>query len=267
MLFVTTTLQLCFALVPCARSWIAPAGLVWCQNICMGTLLKRIKLFALSCRLTESEKQRSEKCSIPGESAEIAARSCLLQLLWSLSARVRATEIALSGRLFVLCASLYRPAGAPVVSAAALGLYPTDDLAAAKCDAIMDSSTDFSTSLRPSFMEKDEAKKVRLGLKAIRPRRGTDGFLAGACGECWGPYSTFLSGRFLCRSLVLCVWWGSIVTTSSRGWNGAFFLCPLVFSTPTIVQRFPSASTDRFAFIAHVQMEMRADLAANYIPS
>lgn len=44
--------------------------------------------------------------------------------------------------------------------ASAAGLYPTDDLAAAKVDAIMDSSTDFGINVRPSFMEKDAAKKV-----------------------------------------------------------------------------------------------------------
>lgn len=41
------------------------------------------------------------------------------------------------------------------------GLYPSDDLAAAKCDAIMDCATDYYINIRPSFMEKDEAKKVR----------------------------------------------------------------------------------------------------------
>lgn len=60
---------------------------------------------------------------------------------------------------------MYRPpagaagGGAAVVGAAS-GLYPTDDVAAAKCDAIMDSSTDFSTNMRPSFLEQDAAKKV-----------------------------------------------------------------------------------------------------------
>lgn len=51
-------------------------------------------------------------------------------------------------------------ASAAAASAAASGLYPTDDLAAAKVDAIMDSSTDLGANIRPSFMEKDTAKKV-----------------------------------------------------------------------------------------------------------
>ena len=42
----------------------------------------------------------------------------------------------------------------------ASGLYPTDDLAAAKIDAIMDCSADLSLNIRPSFMEQDTAKKV-----------------------------------------------------------------------------------------------------------
>ena len=43
------------------------------------------------------------------------------------------------------------------------GLYPTDDLEAAKCDAVIDSIVDFGMRMRPTFMEKDEAKKVSGG--------------------------------------------------------------------------------------------------------
>ncbi|CAM9452571.1 unnamed protein product [Ectocarpus sp. 6 AP-2014] len=42
------------------------------------------------------------------------------------------------------------------------GLYPSDDLAAAKCDATMDCATDYYINIRPSFMEKDEAKKMEM---------------------------------------------------------------------------------------------------------
>ncbi|CAB1115929.1 unnamed protein product [Ectocarpus sp. CCAP 1310/34] len=42
------------------------------------------------------------------------------------------------------------------------GLNPSDDLAAAKCDAIMDCVTDLHINIRPSFMEKDEAKKMEM---------------------------------------------------------------------------------------------------------
>eukprot|EP00903_Cladosiphon_okamuranus_P011629 g10938.t1 len=42
------------------------------------------------------------------------------------------------------------------------GLYPTDDLTAAKVDAIMDCSTDFGTNMRPSFLEKDMDKKMEM---------------------------------------------------------------------------------------------------------
>lgn len=45
-------------------------------------------------------------------------------------------------------------------AAAAAGLYPSDALDAAKCDAIMDCAGDFYVNARPSFMEKDETKKV-----------------------------------------------------------------------------------------------------------
>lgn len=40
------------------------------------------------------------------------------------------------------------------------GLYPTDDLEAARCDAIMDCTTDFYVNLAPSLREEDNAKKV-----------------------------------------------------------------------------------------------------------
>jgi len=43
---------------------------------------------------------------------------------------------------------------------AGAGLYPTDDLEAAKCDAIIDSSVDFGINVLPSMYENDEAKKV-----------------------------------------------------------------------------------------------------------
>ncbi|CAN0518827.1 unnamed protein product, partial [Scytosiphon promiscuus] len=43
------------------------------------------------------------------------------------------------------------------------GLYPSDDLEAAKCDSVLDCATDFGINIRPSFMEKDQAKKVRKG--------------------------------------------------------------------------------------------------------
>ncbi|CAM9664742.1 unnamed protein product [Hapterophycus canaliculatus] len=42
------------------------------------------------------------------------------------------------------------------------GLYPSDPLDAAKCDAILDCATDFGTAARPSFIEKDEAKKLEM---------------------------------------------------------------------------------------------------------
>lgn len=46
--------------------------------------------------------------------------------------------------------------------ALATGLYPTDDLEAAKCDAVMDCSPDFMGKVRPSYYEKGE-KKVKMG--------------------------------------------------------------------------------------------------------
>lgn len=42
-----------------------------------------------------------------------------------------------------------------------IGLYPADDLDAAKCDAVMDCGTDLSGNVRPSMLEKDDEKKVR----------------------------------------------------------------------------------------------------------
>jgi len=53
----------------------------------------------------------------------------------------------------------YPHVGASTFTAAA-GLYPTEDLEAAKCDAIMDSAVDYRTVLLPSYMEQDEVKKV-----------------------------------------------------------------------------------------------------------
>ena len=41
------------------------------------------------------------------------------------------------------------------------GLYPTGELEAAKCDAVLDSVIDIKMNARPVFIEKDEAKKVR----------------------------------------------------------------------------------------------------------
>ncbi len=55
---------------------------------------------------------------------------------------------------------MHRLPAATAAVAATAGLYPTDDLEAAKCDAIMDSSVDFNMAIRPSFKEQDEAKKV-----------------------------------------------------------------------------------------------------------
>lgn len=40
------------------------------------------------------------------------------------------------------------------------GLYPTDDLEAAKCDAIMDCTVDLVYKVIPILSGKDEAKKV-----------------------------------------------------------------------------------------------------------
>ena len=40
------------------------------------------------------------------------------------------------------------------------GLYPSDDFEAAKCDALMDSATDFVAIVRPYLQEKGEARKV-----------------------------------------------------------------------------------------------------------
>lgn len=40
------------------------------------------------------------------------------------------------------------------------GLYPSDNLEAAKCDATIYSVTDFYVNARPCIMEKDQAKKV-----------------------------------------------------------------------------------------------------------
>ena len=45
------------------------------------------------------------------------------------------------------------------------GLYPSDDLEAAKCDSVLDCATDFGVNIRPSFIEKDQAKKVRKGAR------------------------------------------------------------------------------------------------------
>lgn len=42
------------------------------------------------------------------------------------------------------------------------GLYPTDDLEAAKCDAVMACTVDLSMNMRPSFREQDEAKKLEM---------------------------------------------------------------------------------------------------------
>nr|WEU39139.1 glutathione S-transferase [Saccharina japonica] len=42
------------------------------------------------------------------------------------------------------------------------GLYPSDNLEAAKCDAILDSATDFYINIRPAYIEKDQAKKLEL---------------------------------------------------------------------------------------------------------
>ena len=44
--------------------------------------------------------------------------------------------------------------------ASTAGLYPTDDLEAAKCDAIMDCTVDIRTAVIPSIREQDQAKKV-----------------------------------------------------------------------------------------------------------
>eukprot|EP00904_Undaria_pinnatifida_P002388 jgi/Undpi1/1214/HiC_scaffold_107.g14128.m1 len=43
------------------------------------------------------------------------------------------------------------------------GLYSSDDLGAAKCDAIIDCITDFYVNARQCITEKDQAKKVELG--------------------------------------------------------------------------------------------------------
>ncbi len=51
-------------------------------------------------------------------------------------------------------------AAAAAAAAAGAGLYPTDDLEAAKCDAIIDSAVDFGINVLPSMRESDEAKKV-----------------------------------------------------------------------------------------------------------
>ncbi|WP_411024211.1 hypothetical protein, partial [Salmonella sp. s58408] len=42
------------------------------------------------------------------------------------------------------------------------GLYPSDDLEAAKCDAVLDSATDFFINLRPAYIENDQAKKLEM---------------------------------------------------------------------------------------------------------
>ena len=41
------------------------------------------------------------------------------------------------------------------------GLYPTDYLEAAKCDAILGSTGDMYMRFSPMYVEKDEARKVR----------------------------------------------------------------------------------------------------------
>ena len=51
-------------------------------------------------------------------------------------------------------------AASAATAADAAGLYPTDGLEAAKCDAIMDSAVDFRAVIRPSYLEQDQAKKV-----------------------------------------------------------------------------------------------------------
>ncbi|CAN0112663.1 unnamed protein product [Scytosiphon promiscuus] len=42
------------------------------------------------------------------------------------------------------------------------GLYPSDSLDAAKCDAVMDCATDFWQHAVPVYMEKNEAKKTEM---------------------------------------------------------------------------------------------------------
>ncbi|CAM9287721.1 unnamed protein product [Ascophyllum nodosum] len=42
------------------------------------------------------------------------------------------------------------------------GLYPTDDLEAAKCDAFLDSAVDFKANYYPAHIEKDEAKRAEM---------------------------------------------------------------------------------------------------------
>ena len=40
------------------------------------------------------------------------------------------------------------------------GLYPSDDLEAGKCDAVLESAVDVYINMRPAYQEKDQAKKV-----------------------------------------------------------------------------------------------------------
>lgn len=64
--------------------------------------------------------------------------------------------------------------------ASASGLYPTDDLSAAKVDAIMDSFTDLGNTMRPSFRERDATKKVDTHRGRTQSR--TEGYEAKAGG-------------------------------------------------------------------------------------
>nr|ABR09273.1 glutathione S-transferase 3 [Laminaria digitata] len=42
------------------------------------------------------------------------------------------------------------------------GLHPSDDLEAAKCDAVLDAAVDFYINVRPAYTEKDQAKQLEM---------------------------------------------------------------------------------------------------------
>ena len=50
------------------------------------------------------------------------------------------------------------------------GLYPSDDLEAAKCDASMGCVADFYANVKPSITEEDQAKKVVVHSRRASPR-------------------------------------------------------------------------------------------------